>query len=368
MGVGTMMRMPPTPPGPVSPAEREDHQEPLSPGGNPGAPVPAHERRSQQFSKAVRRVQESGMDPVEIAASGWELTKSTWHYFPKPFRVVAITMARTFRAYSSDQCNIFAAAIAYYAIFSMIPLAVITLSVISLVIEEDQIITFLYDQLPLDESEDLSTLFQNVIRTTRDLSLAGIVIGTIVLGWSASGVFSAIRQGLNATRHEKKNQNFFRGKLIDIALIPLFGALIFLGLISAAITQELLNRMPDWEAVRVYRDSLWQAASLGIAISTSFLFFLLIYRLVPSIRPSWKEAVVAAICATILLELTRQLATVILGFTSFSTNAALYASLVSALAVLFVMRILGSILLLGSEFGRVVFQPGHAGVDDLDSP
>ena len=307
------------------------------------------------------------MDPVEILASGWALTKSIWQYFPRPFRVVAITITRTFRAYSSDQCNIFAAAIAYYAIFSMIPLAVITLSVISLVVSEEQIISFLYDQLPLNESEDLSTLFENVIRTTRDLSLAGIIAGTVVLGWSASGVFSAIRQGLNATRHEKKNQNFFRGKLIDIALIPAFGALIFVGLISAAITQELLNRMPDWDTVRVYRDSLWQAASFGIAVSTSFLFFILIYRLVPSIRPSWREAAVAAICATVLLEIARQLATVVLGFTSFSTNAALYASLVTALAVLFVMRILGSILLLGSEFGRVVYQPGHAGADDLDS-
>lgn len=353
---------------PVPSSTHDDAPDAPSPGGNPGAASPLPERRSQQFGDAVRRVQESGMDPVEIAASGWALTKSAWHYFPRPFRMAAITITRTFRAYSSDQCNIFAAAIAYYAIFSMIPLAVITLSVISLVISERQLIDFLYEQLPLDESEDLSTVFQNVIRTTRDLSLAGILAGTIVLGWSASGVFSAIRQGLNATRHEKKNQNFFRGKLIDIALIPAFGALIFMGLISAVITQELLSRLPDWELVRGYRDSIWRAATFGIALSTSFLFFILIYRLVPSIRPGWKEAAVAAICATVLLELTRQLVTVILGFTSFSTNAALYASLATALAVLFVMRILGSILLLGSEFGRVVFQPGHAGADDLESP
>src|SRR5690606_36035977 len=107
--VGTMVLMPTSTQGPVSSAEREEPQDPLSPGGNPGAPVPAHERRSQQLGKAVRRMQESGMDPVEIAASGWALTKSLWRYFPRPFRVVAVTITRTFRAYSSDQCNIFAA-------------------------------------------------------------------------------------------------------------------------------------------------------------------------------------------------------------------------------------------------------------------
>jgi membrane protein len=303
--------------------------------------------------ESARRIQDSALDPVEILAAFWGMTIAGWKRAPGFIRAPSLVITRTFQAYFHDSCHIYAAAIAYYALFSLIPLAIITIALLGLLVAEQRVVDFIYVLVPLEESEDVSDTLTEIVQLTANLSLPVLFLGIVALGWSASGVFSAIRQGLNAASHHKTRQSFLRGKLIDLALIPAFGALLFAGLILNGLTQFALDHSADWEATRNYQDAIRGTNSYLLAAFLTFVFFLIMYRLVPSSRPGWKEAGVSAICATVLFEVVRFGASQLIGYMPWSRATALYAGLATALAALYVMRIVGSIILVGAEFGRI---------------
>lgn len=313
-----------------------------------------HHAARESFRDAVRRGLESGFDPVDLLGSVWGATVTTWRQMPRFIQAPALVVTRVFRAYAEDRCNIYGAAIAYYSIFSFIPLLIIMLAATSVFVPEERVVEFLSEQFALDDRAEVEQTLSDVVRATRNLSLGGLLIGAVALAWSASGVFSAVRQGLNTASHEKQHQSFFRGKLVDFAVLPLLGALIFFGLVLNSVTQALLDRATEWEVIAAYRDTAWRFSSWALAAFISLVFFFLIYRFVPSQRPSWKEATLSAICASVLFELTRLLASTILDYTRFTSDTAVYAGLTTALVFLFIMRIVGSIVLVGAEFGRVV--------------
>lgn len=314
---------------------------------------------------ALRRVQDSAADPIEILGALWGLTGAIWKRSPRIIRSPMMVVTRTFQAYFHDSCHIYAAAIAYYSIFSLIPLAIITMALLDVAVTEDQIVEFIYVLVPVEETEELTDVLREIVGFTRNVSIAVFVVGVVALGWSASGVFSAIRQGLNAASHLKTRQSFFRGKAIDLALIPAFGALLYAGLIINGFTQFVLNELAGWEAVEDYQDILSGLNTFVVAAVFSFVFFLIMYRLVPSSRPGWKEAAVAALCATILFELVRFGAAVLVGYMPWGRGTAVYSGLATALALLYVMRIVGSIILVGAEFGRIVVRWNGAEAEEL---
>lgn len=303
---------------------------------------------------AARRIQDSALDPIDLIGAFWAVTLAGWQRSPGFVRAPLQAVTRTLQAYFQDSCHIYAAAIAYYAIFSLIPLAIITVALLGLLVPEEDVVDFIYSLGPVEESEELSSNLREVVSLTANVSVTVLVIGVVALGWSASGVFSAIRQGLNAASHHKTRHSFLRGKLIDLAVVPAFGALLFAGLLLNGFTQYVLDQSVDWRPVNQFQEVLRGMDSYAIAGSLSFVFFLLVYRLVPSSRPGWKEAAVAAICATLLFELVRLGAAQLLNYMPWTRATALYSGLATALAVLYVLRILGAIILVGAEFGRIV--------------
>jgi len=302
----------------------------------------------------LRRAQESALDPVELVGFLWEATIAGWRRTPRFVRQPIVIVTRTFRAYSADHGNIYAAAIAYYALFSIVPLLIVTLATLGMFVSEERVVEFIYDQFPLEQSQDVSETVSAIVRRTKNLSGAALAIGLVALAWSASGVFMAVRQGLNAVSHGKQGHNFFLGKVIDVALVPLVGALIFVGLIANGATRVALNGLSGWEPISGYLDTAGQTASVTVAALITFGLFLSLYRFIPSERPTWKQAAIGAVLATVLFEILRNLAWIVIDATSFRGDAAIYASLATALGLLYVMRIVASVLLLGAVFGRVV--------------
>jgi len=278
--------------------------------------------------------------------------------------VPAQVVTQTFLAYSRDNCSIYAAAIAYYAIFSVIPLSLITLSVFGLVVSEDRMVSWVFDQVALEDTERVQQQVVDVVRTARDLSLPSLGVGLAALLWTASGVFSAVRRGLNATSHTQQRHRYLYGKLIDFALVPALGLLIVASIGMTAIGRGVVGRVDELGPVPMDQTEILRWTSFGIGVTVSFVAFLVLYRFVPSERPGWKEAVLSAVCATVLFEAVKALAAYILGLLPFSNEAALYSGIGTALAFLYLVMLNGSILLFASEFGRMAVGREEEGMRD----
>lgn len=259
---------------------------------------------------------------------------------------------RTFSLYNADGCGTHSAAIAYYAIFSLIPLSLVILSSLGLVLDENRIVQFVFDQVPLQESQFSNV--QAVVHQAQNFSLAGVSFGAILLIWSSSGIFAAVRRGLNAAEHRNPARPYWRGKLIDLALIPLFGLLILLSIGLTAATQGLIERAGAISGFHFGTNMALRVASYLLPASISFTMFTLLYRYVPSGRPAWKEAIAGAIFSTVLFELAKNVGAIVFANLQYTKDTAIYAGFGTVLAFLFWMFINASILLLGAEFARAV--------------
>lgn len=273
---------------------------------------------------------------------------------PGPVRRPFIVLGTTIRLYVEDGCSTYAAAIAYYAIFSIIPLSLITLSVGGLVIEQDRIAEWVFDQIPLQETPGVRENVDQIIERARKISPASIGLGFLFLIWSSSGIFSAVRKGLNAATHLRKGRPYWHGKLIDFALIPALGLLIMLSVGLTAMTRLVLERVDEVGPFHIDTNTALQLAGYVLPAVASFTMFLLLYKYVPTVRPPWREAFGGAVFATLLFEAAKNLMATVIAWSDFSRDTAIYAGFGTALGFLIWMFVNASILLLGAEFGRAI--------------
>jgi membrane protein len=269
----------------------------------------------------------------------------------------------------ADDCGVYAAAIAYYAIFSLVPVSLITLSIFGLVVDRERIVNFVFEQLPLQQTPSVRENVDAIVQRARQVSPAGISFGLLALVWSATGIFSAVRRGLNATAHRRKGRPYWHGKLMDIALIPSLGLLITLSVGLTAVAQVAVERAGDLGVLNVDPNLAVRASTIALSTLVSFVMFALLYRYVPTVRPNWPEALAGAAFGAALFELAKNLLAYAFSVSPFTRDTAIYAGFSTALIFLFWMFVNASILLLGSEFARAVARhAGEPGAVEVEAP
>jgi membrane protein len=277
-----------------------------------------------------------------------------WRALPRTVRVPVGVVARTVRLYIDDSCGTYAAAIAYYAIFSLVPLSLIILSIFGLVVKEGTITSFVFDQLPLKETASVHDNVQQIVQRAHDISFAGLSFGVVALIWSSSGIFSAVRKGLNAASHRKRQRPYWHGKLMDFTLIPALGLLITLSVGLTGASQVVIERLGGIGPLNFDANLALRISSYIIPAAISLGMFALLYKYVPTTRPGWPETLSGAAFATFLFEITKNFYAVVFSMTAFSKDTAIYAGFGNALGFLLWLFLNASILLLGAEFGRAV--------------
>lgn len=271
----------------------------------------------------------------------------------RPIGVIGTTI----RLYMDDHCGTYAAAIAYYALFSLIPLSLIILSAFGLFVDRQDITDWVFDQVPLKESESVHDSVNTIVQRAQDVSIAGISFGVLVLLWSSSGIFAAVRRGLDVTSHRRKSRSYWHGKLVDVALVPALGLLILLSLGLTGLTQLAIARAGEVGPLNFDTNLALRVSSFVLPALVSFVMFLLLYHFVPSYRTAWPDAFAGAAFATVLFEVAKNSIAYIVDAAPYSKDTAIYAGFGTALGFLFWMFVNASILLLGSEFARAIAKP-----------
>lgn len=284
----------------------------------------------------------------------WGAVTGSWNALPAPVRRPFSVIATTIRLYVDDGCSTYAAAIAYYALFSIVPLSLITLSIFGLVIDQDRIAQWVFDQIPLKETTGVRDNVNEIISRARKISPASIGFGVFFLLWSSSGIFGAVRKGLNAATHLQKGRPYWHGKLIDFALVPTLGLLIVISVGLTAVARLFLERIDEVGPLNINTNETLRIAGFVLPAMVSFSMFLLLYKYVPTVRPPWRESAAGALFATVLFETAKNLIATVVSYASFSRDTAIYAGFGTALAFLVWMFVNASILLLGAEFARAI--------------
>jgi len=187
-------------------------------------------------------------------------------------------------------------------------------------------------------------LMNNLLRIIRDRKIVG-GLGIVGLAWTSTWVFSSLRTALNIVFQVEKGRGILHGKGIDLLMILAAGVFLLISMmVTSGVTfvqgygfGPFLRMMPFIRFVLKYLTPFF----------FTFWMCFLIYKIIPNVKIHFKTAVQAALFASLLWEVAKQLfGWYVLHLGGFSI---LYGSL-STLAIFFLWIYYSSvILLLGGE-------------------
>lgn len=212
---------------------------------------------------------------------------------------------RTFMEWLRHDPFTYSASTAYYAVFSMPGLLIITLSIATLAFDrqvvEGQILVYMEEVTNQGVADTLSGVIH--AEQNNDRSILTVLTGLAILFFGASGLFMQLQRALNhvwdvRVRKSAPVLEFIKSRATAFGLIVSIGFLLLVSLtitaLLTALTDRLLAYLPAYMFVLVY--ALHFTVSLGF-IS---LLFSLIYKVLPDVRLRWGSAVRGGIIAALL--------------------------------------------------------------------
>jgi membrane protein len=254
---------------------------------------------------------------------------------------------RTIEAYGQDNGPALAASIAYRALFSFFPLALLLLALSSNLVNsteaQQQVVAFVESFLPT-----AGDLVRNNV--TAVLARRGAVGTLAALGliWSASSVFSAIDRAINRAWDTSVRRSFWQQQALALTIVLGIGLLFFLSTLTTTLYNLLRHvRLPGL-GVEPFNNHLGQLVLplIGPTLVDYAVFFAL-YRFLPVVRVRWQEVLPGALVAGTAWQLAKA------GFNLYLRNFAryslIYGSLTAIIVFLTFTYIAAVILVMGAE-------------------
>ena len=240
-----------------------------------------------------------------------------------------------------------AAAMTYFAVFSIFPFILLMIALLSFLIDsqqaQEQVISALSDFFPVG-----STAVQSVIQGVINARGIAAGFGIVLLLWGALGWFQAIDQGVNemwgvtAVRPFPKGQLFALGMVGGIGLVMLLSWLgnIAVGIVKGFADSSGLNLLPGATA-------FWDLVVGIVTLAVMFLLFMLLYRYSPMCDVRWGEVWRGALITATIWSLLRS------GFaiyvTRFANYQSAYGPIGAVIAFLVWLYFAHSVILFGAE-------------------
>ena len=260
-------------------------------------------------------------------------------------------IVRTVQEMSDDDGTHMAAGVAYYALFSLFPLLLGVIALLSLVVEPEEIQSrlseFAADYLPGSEA-----LVDSNIEVRRALGIVAI----LGLLWSGSAVFGAVTRAVNRAWDVHRDRPLLVSKPRQLAMALVVGVLFWLSF-SAAGFVRLAGRFDDSDVpgLGFLVDAGGRVLLQGMSFLLMLSIFLLVYRFTPNTKTYWRYIWPGAVLAAVLFEAAKNL--FILYLNRFATFETTYGSLAPVIVLLLWAYVSSLILILGaelsSEYGRL---------------
>jgi len=236
-----------------------------------------------------------------------------------------------------------AAALAYYAIFSLFPLALLFAIAVSRFLGPalaQQQISLIFSALLPPAASDALSIVQVNIEQALSQSSSFTLIALIGLVWSGLGLFSNITMSLDNI-FLTPMRSLWRQRVIALIMAIALILLLALSFVSSAIILLISSLLFNLS-------SLWiSIGAVSLPIGLNMLIFALLFRYVPARRVSWDAVWPAALFGAIGWELAKA------AFGWYLTNVAnfqyVYGTLAAGIILLLWAYLIASLFLLSAE-------------------
>jgi membrane protein len=264
----------------------------------------------------------------------------------------------TAQAWSADKASMYAAVLSFYTLLALAPLLIIAVSIAGLVYgsgtARESLLTQVHDRAGAQVADAVATVLTNAHRP--GASIAGLVIGGLLLMLGASGAVSTMHTALNAMWDVRpapvqgllrKIAYAVRSRLFYFAVVLLIG-LILLSLVGVGAAWT-------WIAHRVggslpASGVLLRVADFFVALVLLTVLFALLFRFLSDATPKWSDLWFGSFITALLFDVGRLLITLYL---AKSTTTSSFGAAGSVVALLLWMYYSAMIVFFGVEFTQV---------------
>ena len=237
--------------------------------------------------------------------------------------------------------TITSAAIAYFALFSLFPITLLSISIASFSLGP------LMDQhLIIQRLEFIAPAMGQLLGQNIDeiIKARGPVTGLALIGliWSASTVFYTFTHTLNEIWGVKQRRAVWKRRGLAILFVLIFvGSALFLASFVSSMIVHLRTLLPDPII------SMGRSASWLLAILLDIVLFMVLYMILPHGASTWREILPGAMGAGFLWELAKK-AFLVFVSTYISASNLVYGSVAAIIAFLVWAYLSGLIFLFGA--------------------
>jgi membrane protein len=247
------------------------------------------------------------------------------------------------------------AALAYYAVFSLAPLLLISISVAGLAYGEAAARGELVEQLEGAAGPMIARALEEGLSHVH-LTESGVLatlLGIVMVLISATGVFGSLQDSLNTIwdvqpRKNRGRRDVIKDRLGPFLMVLLCGALL-LGLL---VINSLLAVMDEYVPRSEIPGALylWRGFDLGLTFALMTLMVALVYKVLPDVNLGWKDVWLGAVVTAGLLLVGNWLIGLYL---RWSGRALIYGAAGSLVVLLLWVYYSSQVFLFGAELTHI---------------
>jgi membrane protein len=267
-----------------------------------------------------------------------------------------------FRNWRGDFAPSMGAALAYYTVFSIAPLLVITIAVAGLVFGQDVAQNAVLEQARSLVGENGAKAIESMLASAqkpRQGVIAG-VLGIVTLLIGSTTVFAELENNLNRiwkaqTPPHSGLWNFARTRLLSFGLILAVGFLLIVSLVVTAAISAVGKYWAGWFGSM---ETLLQVVNFLVPLAIITVLFAMIYKFLPNVSIRWRDVWIGALVTSLLFSLGKFGIGLYLGKASVESSYGAAGALVVLLVWVYYSA---QIFLLGAEFTKVFAQHERSG-------
>ena len=258
-------------------------------------------------------------------------------------------VVQTLRSFRANQGLLLAGALAYYALLSIVPMLILTVIALSHFISQGELLQTLGRYLEWLLPGQSKAIIGELGRFLEHRDVMGWVLFATMLFFS-SLAFTVLENAMAVIFHHRvavHRRHFLVSAVIPYCYILSLG----LGLLLMTLVAGTLQAMGQEQIEFLGRE--WSLGGVSgmllylLGVAGEIFVLTSIYLVMPVGRPSLLHALIGAVTATLLWELTRHI--LVWYFSTLSQISAVYGSLTTAIIVLLSLELAATLLLLGAQ-------------------
>jgi membrane protein len=261
----------------------------------------------------------------------------------------------SFSEFMNDNGLKLSAALSYYTVFSLAPMLLVIISVVSFFYGKEAFTGELFSQISGLVGKDAAAQLQEIIKNAQvsNKSTLAATVGVVTLLIGATGVFAEIQDSINyiwsiKSKPKKSWVAYLKNRLLSFSVILTLGFLLIVSLGVNTAIDLLSSRLERYfSEVSVV---IFTVLNIALVLIILTALFTAIFKVLPDGHVRWKECMVGAGFTAVMFAIGKSGISLYLGKQDLGATYGASASIVILLTWVYYSSI---ILYFGAEFTKV---------------